>query len=74
MSGVSCPYCRALCYAEFVYVGVGFEQVTPYTCDECHARQIGPYDEPSVLTALERRTGWYQPFFKPEGWVDQEAS
>lgn len=55
-----CPYCGTLCDAEFVDVGVGMEQVTPYMCEGCHAVQIGPYDEPRPLNDREVETGWYQ--------------
>jgi hypothetical protein len=42
----TCPYCGEECEAEFVDIGVGMQQVTPYECHKCHAYQAGPYDKP----------------------------
>lgn len=57
-----CPYCWAECEAEWVHVGIGYVQITPFECPDCYARQIGPYDEPDgVTTAWEREVGWYAP-------------
>lgn len=59
---VVCPYCRGLCDAEFVDVGVGMQQVTPYYCNDCGALQVGPHDEiDRELTPKEVETGWYEP-------------
>lgn len=60
-----CPYCGAVCTADFVDVGVGFTQCGPYHCDQCGASEIGPYDEKRDLTAEEKRTGWYAPGAEP---------
>lgn len=60
-SSVNCPYCGASCEAEFVNVGVGMQQVSPYHCFDCEAMQIGPYDKHErELTQFEKRVGWYQ--------------
>lgn len=56
-----CPYCKALCCADFVDVGVGMIQCGPYHCEACGASEIGPHDEPRVLSAQEKHTGWYEP-------------
>jgi MinD superfamily P-loop ATPase len=57
----NCPYCGQECSAEFVDIGVGMQQVTPFACEGCHAVQIGPYDEERPLTEQEIKTGWYEP-------------
>lgn len=56
-----CPYCGAVCDADFVDIGVGYQQCGPYRCLECEASEIGPYDEERELTPRERETGWYAP-------------
>lgn len=56
-----CPYCDALCCADFVDVGVGYTQCGPYHCERCGASEIGPYDDERPLTDRERDTGWYAP-------------
>lgn len=56
-----CPYCRALCCADFVDVGVGYIQCGPYHCERCGASQIGPNDEPRPLMNIEDECGWYSP-------------
>lgn len=56
-----CPYCNALCCADFVDVGVGMVQCGPYHCERCGASQIGPHDEERVLTPEEEKCGWYGP-------------
>lgn len=57
----TCPYCGEDCFAHFVDIGVGMQQVSPFACDSCHAFQIGPYDKERVLTTQEKITGWYEP-------------
>ncbi len=57
----NCPYCGAECEAEFVDIGVGMQQCSPYMCMTCHAYEIGPYDDEKVLTPEEQKTGWYAP-------------
>lgn len=61
----ACPYCGAICRADFVDIDVGFQQCGPYHCDNCFAVQIGAYDEPRELTADEERTRWYAPGAEP---------
>lgn len=60
-----CPYCGTVCRADFVDIGVGYQQCGPYHCDNCHASEIGPYDEERPLTVDEKRTGWYAPESEP---------
>lgn len=60
-----CPYCATICRADFVDIGVGFQQCGPYHCDACFASEIGPYDEPRELTRREKETGWYAPHSEP---------
>lgn len=58
---MKCPYCGEEAEAEFVDIGVGLQQSTPYGCPSCHAVQIGPHDELKELTEREKKTGWYEP-------------
>ena len=60
-----CPYCKANCDADFVDVGIGYQQCGPYHCDNCEASEIGPCDEERELTPDEERTWWYAPGSKP---------
>lgn len=60
----NCPYCNAVCDADFVDNGVGMQQCGPYHCD-CGASEIGIHDEPRELTAQEEKTGWYAPGAEP---------
>jgi hypothetical protein len=56
-----CPYCGLPCEADFVDIGVGYQQCGPYHCQGCGASEIGGYDEPRPLTGREKETGWYGP-------------
>lgn len=60
-----CPYCRTICRADFVDVGVGMQQCGPYHCESCGASEIGSFDEPRDLSEAERKTGWYAPDAPP---------
>lgn len=60
-----CPYCGAICRADFVDNGVGFLQCGPYHCDACGASEIGAYDRERELSAQENSTGWYGPGSPP---------
>ena len=54
-----CPYCGEMCSAEFVDVGVGMVQCSPYYCHGCRAIEMGPGTTPDrPLTEDEKRTGW----------------
>lgn len=61
----NCPYCALPCRADFVDIGVGFQQCGPFHCEQCGASEIGPYDEPRELTEREKETGWYRPGREP---------
>ena len=79
---VPCPYCGEMCSAEFVNVGVGMVQCSPYYCRSCGAIEIGPGTTPDrPLADDERRTGWtiqeHTPFQQMirtafDGLVDEE--
>jgi hypothetical protein len=60
-----CPYCTALCCADFVDIGVGYQQCGPYHCEACGASEIGPHDDPRPLTKEEEDKGWYGPATLP---------
>lgn len=60
-----CPYCNADCYADFVDIGVGYQQCGPYHCIGCGASEIGPYDAPRDLSEIEKKSGWYAPNSEP---------
>lgn len=58
-----CPYCGSENVdAEFVDVGVGFEQVTAAECGECGSVQVNPHDEEAKakLTEVERKVYWHR--------------
>lgn len=58
----NCPYCNTQCYpAQYVDVGVGYQQVTPHECHNCYAVEISPYAKDKNLTDKEKETGWYTP-------------
>lgn len=56
-----CPYCNALCCADFVDVGIGYIQCGPLHCESCRASEIGPHDAERPLTEAEVKCGWYAP-------------
>jgi hypothetical protein len=60
-----CPYCGSRCEADFVDIGVGYQQCGPYHCIQCGASEIGPNDKERPLTELERKAGWYAPGAEP---------
>jgi len=58
----TCPYCdNDQCQADYVDIGIGFQQCAPFYCDNCGACEIGAYDDPVELTELEKKTHWYEP-------------
>lgn len=61
----NCPYCETVCRADFVDIGVGFQQCGPYHCEVCRASEIGPYDNARPLSADEEKCGWYGPASAP---------
>lgn len=60
-----CPYCHALCCADFVDIGVGYQQCGPYHCERCGASEIGAFDGYAGRTPREIDTGWYEPGSPP---------
>jgi len=51
-----------MCSAEFVDVGVGMAQVSPYVCEVCHAVEASPHtDEFLSRPDYDPETGWYRP-------------
>lgn len=56
-----CPYCGALCCADFVDIGVGYQQCGPFHCERCGASEIGPHDDPRPRSTEEEDKGWYAP-------------
>lgn len=61
----NCPYCGSVCRADFVDIGVGFQQCGPYHCENCLASEIGPNDDERALTDQELKVGWYLPGSEP---------
>ncbi len=64
---MTCPWCESENVdAEFVDVGVGGrgQQVTPYSCGDCGARQFGPQDHHLTLSdgvdLEEARRHWFR--------------
>lgn len=55
-----CPYCGCYADAEFVDIGVGYQQVTPYSCGNCDALQMNPYNDNSRATEEEKKFGWWK--------------
>jgi len=55
-----CPYCSSICEADFVDIGVGNVQCSPYYCLNCGASEIS-YLDTKKLTEIEKETGWYEP-------------
>jgi hypothetical protein len=60
-----CPYCQTPCDADFVDIGVGYQQCGPFYCQRCEASEIGPCDQPRALSETEKATGWYAPGKEP---------
>lgn len=69
-----CPYCRSLCCADFVDIGVGMQQCGPFHCEACGASEIGPHDDERPLSAIEHKTGWCGPDSEPGSSANVDAS
>jgi hypothetical protein len=77
-----CPYCGALCMADFVDIGVGYTQCGPYHCEACHASEIGPcrgdnFDQIGdgrPLSEKEIQTGWYAPETPPDALANTDSN
>lgn len=63
----NCPYCQAEMDADYVDIGVGFQQCGPFHCVNCGASEIGPeFDEvKATLDADELRTRFYKDRISP---------
>lgn len=65
-----CPYCQDQMYAEFVDIGVGSVQGSPYHCQSCGASEIGPelydwyYKDRNGHTLLLTAKRIYNPYTK----------
>lgn len=57
----NCPYCGRPCHADWVDVGIAFQQCGPFFCENCKASEIGSFDTPRKLSDIEEETGWYAP-------------
>jgi hypothetical protein len=58
----TCPFCGSTDVdAEYVDIGVGVQQVTPFMYGACFAVQMNPYHDNSNATSEERARGWYGP-------------
>lgn len=57
-----CPWCKQDCAgtAEYVDIGVGSQQVSAHTCDNCFSAEIGPFDE-GPYAVEEWEEGWTFP-------------
>lgn len=60
-----CPYCKTVCCADWVDVGVGMVQCGPFHCNECGSSEIGSFDDERELTKEENDCGWYKPNSEP---------
>lgn len=64
---MKCPYCEFEMddsYADWVDIGVGYQQAGPYVCP-CGAVQVGPHDQPRA-DEHERKVGFYRPVTKED--------
>ncbi len=61
MNGPECRWCKHKTYAEFVDVGVGFQQVTGGECYNCGAYEMGPYQTGGRISEVEMATMWIGP-------------
>ena len=61
MNGPHCRWCNEVTEAEFVDVGIGWQQVTGGRC-RCGGYESGPYQNDGMLTEVEFATYWLGPF------------
>lgn len=59
---MNCPWCDNDCSgtANYVDIGVGSIQCSPHVCDNCHAVEIGAYDD-GPFASEEWTAGWSFP-------------
>lgn len=62
MADATCPHCGGEAYAEYVDIGVGYQQVTPAVCGTCGASQMYGWLDQDANPADEdeKRTGWWK--------------
>ncbi|UPW35916.1 hypothetical protein QE320_gp138 [Pseudomonas phage EM] len=61
MNGPNCRWCGEKTDAEFVDVGIGWQQVTGGVCG-CGGYENGPYQNDGRLSEVEFATYWLGPF------------
>lgn len=61
MRGPKCRWCGEETDAEYVDVGVGWQQVTGGDC-RCGGHEMGPYQNGGMITEVEFATAWHGPF------------
>jgi hypothetical protein len=61
MNGPPCRWCNQPTEAEFVDIGVGYEQVTGGRCWDCCADERGPYLNGGLISEVEWVTMWSAP-------------
>jgi hypothetical protein len=54
-----CPYCDGIVECEYVDIGVGSQQVTPFQCMECLSTQMTPHHDNSEASEGEKWFGWW---------------
>lgn len=65
---MKCPFCKSENIdAEFIDIGIGHQQATPYECIDCGASQMNPYSNISSASKEEIDVGWY----KGEYWESE---
>ena len=58
-SEIVCPYCNGYVECEYVDIGVGLQQSTPYQCVECQSAQMySDSSEKKKYSEAERWFGW----------------
>lgn len=61
MNGPNCRWCGAPTEAEFVDIGVGYQQVTGGICWGCNCIERGPYMNDGLISEVEQATMWSGP-------------
>lgn len=53
-----CPYCDGTTECEYLDIGVGLQQSTPFECMGCGSAQLYPNYDNKEFTEAERYFGW----------------
>ncbi|AYN97232.1 hypothetical protein EAW52_10705 [Pseudomonas sp. LTJR-52] len=62
MNGPKCRWCGSQTEAEYVDVGIGYQQVTGGQCWDCGALELGPHlVKQSRCSEVEMATLWHGP-------------